>query len=104
MAGTRTGKTFSTYLDGNRVELPATINGIRDALPPDLRAEFDAGVGEAAAEDLFLLLAEWAQRTRPDLIAAKEARVRRLERGDFSGLVSEEEVADFFGPGEEGTR
>ncbi|MCM2392573.1 hypothetical protein [Streptomyces albipurpureus] len=94
------GKTFSTYLDGDQIVLPATINGIRKALPPHLRRQFDAEVGETAAEELFVVLAGWAERTRPDLIAAKDAIFRRLAQGDHSGLISEEEVNDFFGPDE----
>lgn len=103
MGETRTGKTFSTYLDGNLVVLPATINGIRAALAPHLRDQFDAEVGETAAEELFVVMAGWAERTRPDLIAAKEAIFRRLAQGDHSGLISEEEVDDFFGPDGTGT-
>ncbi|WP_329021443.1 hypothetical protein [Streptomyces sp. NBC_00690] len=103
MAEIKSGRTFSTYLDGSPVELPATINGVRAALPPDLRITFDTELGDAAAEDLFVLMAEWAQKTRPDLLAAKEAIFKRLARGDHSGLISAEEVSEYFGPGGVGT-
>ncbi|GLF95230.1 hypothetical protein [Streptomyces yaizuensis] len=99
MVSESTGKTFSTYMSGgDLVVLPATIKGIREALPPDQRAAFTEAVENAGAEELFELLATWAERTRPDLIADKEAAFGRIERGDFTGTVSAEDVAAFFGP------
>ncbi|MFI5617808.1 hypothetical protein [Streptomyces sp. NPDC051567] len=96
------GKTFSTYLSGgDLVVLPATVKGIREALPADQRRAFGEAVENAGAEELFELLATWAERTRPDLIADKEAAFARIERGDFTGTVSAEEVAAFFGPAAE---
>ncbi|MFE7132381.1 hypothetical protein ACFVIM_16135 [Streptomyces sp. NPDC057638] len=97
------GTTFTTYMgDGVLVVLPATIRGIRDALPTELRNEFTEAVEGAPASTLFEVLATWAQRTRPDLIASKEAEFQRLEDGDFSHIADPEEVAAVFGPGREG--
>ncbi|MFI6526828.1 hypothetical protein [Streptomyces uncialis] len=94
------GKTFSTYLSGgDLVMLPATIKDIREALPSAERAAFTEAVENAGAEDLLELLATWAERTRPDLIADKEAAFRRIAEGDFTGTVSEDEVAVLFNPG-----
>ena len=55
-SGAAQGPVWRTWLRGEEIELPASINGIRAALPPERRAEFDQEVGTAAAGDLKLLL------------------------------------------------
>ncbi|UCM88996.1 hypothetical protein [Streptomyces marincola] len=90
--GDPVGPVWRTWLDGEEIELPASINGIRAALPPERREQFDEAVGAAAAGDLELLLGHWAQETRPDLRAAQEAVFRRLEAGDSTGFVAAEDL------------
>ncbi len=81
-----------TYLDGESVALPRTVNGVRAALPPERRGEFDRAVGEAPAEELFAVVGHWAIETRPDLRAHDETLFRQLESGDFSGFTAEEDL------------
>jgi hypothetical protein len=82
-----TGATWATYVDGERVELPATIDGIRAALPAHQRSEFDAEVGSTPASELPRVLGHWALRTHPEALAEVEAEFARLEAGDYSGVV-----------------
>lgn len=84
--------TWKTHHDGELVELPATIDGIRDALPPERRPVFLHEVHAAPAGELELLLCRWALETRPDIVAADEATFRRLEAGDFTGFTPAEEL------------
>jgi hypothetical protein len=86
------GPVWRTWHDGEEIELPASIDGIRAALPAERRAEFDREVGGAAPAELELLLGHWALETRPDLRAADEETFRRLEAGDFSGVTAAEDL------------
>ncbi|MEU5417792.1 hypothetical protein [Streptomyces sp. NPDC020667] len=52
--------TWTTHIDGELVEIPATIDTIRTALPEEQLAAFDAEVGSASADQLQLVLASWA--------------------------------------------
>jgi len=79
-----TAATWRTWHDGQEVELPASIDGIRAALPEDRREEFLDEVYAAPADQLHLLLGHWALETRPDLRAADEAVMDRLAAGDFA--------------------
>ncbi|GAB2891292.1 hypothetical protein [Streptomyces mayteni] len=92
VAGRPGGPTWTTYVDGEQVVLPASIDGVRAELPPEQRGEFDAAIGAAAAEDLHMVLWGWASRLRPEIEAANEAAFQRLEAGDFSGLTAEEDL------------
>jgi hypothetical protein len=91
--------TFTTYIDdGTLVVLPATINGIRAALPPERHAAFDDAVGDTHAEGLLGVLQHWAQETRPDLRAFQESVFERLERGDTTGFTQAEDPHTLLGP------
>ncbi|MFF2375016.1 hypothetical protein ACFVUW_11600 [Streptomyces xiamenensis] len=89
-----TTTTWGTYVDGERVELPATIDDIRAALPAERRPDFDRAVGAAAPADLHLLLGHWALETRPDIRARDEATYARLEAGDFTGFTAAEDLTE----------
>lgn len=75
--------TFTTTLaDGQTIEYPASINGIRAALPPESREKFDEEVGETHARDLLLVLHRWALLPTPawDEDVAKVKALRDEER------------------------
>ncbi|WP_181727587.1 hypothetical protein [Streptomyces sp. PT12] len=105
--------TWVTYIRDERVELPATIDGIRAALPTDAeRAAFDVEVSRTPGQDLYRVLARWALATRPDAAEANDEIVAWLRAGDFSGVVFPyeelggelgDEPGDEPGAGEEGT-
>lgn len=88
-----TDATMVTYTTAGRTELPATIDGIRAALPDSERDQFDTEVGKAPASDLPRLLAHWALRTDPLAVADMEQQYARLAAGDFSGCVPQEPEA-----------
>ncbi|MFD3485000.1 hypothetical protein [Streptomyces sp. NPDC058665] len=48
-----------TMHDGERVEVPATIGGIRAALPEERRAQFDAEIDAANIEELYNVVRRW---------------------------------------------
>ncbi|MFE3205960.1 hypothetical protein [Embleya sp. NPDC059237] len=75
--------TFTTHLvGGDGIEYPASINGIRAALPKELREKFDEEAGEAYARDLLLILHRWALMPTPpwDEDVAKVEALREEER------------------------
>ncbi|MGW1993839.1 hypothetical protein [Embleya sp. NPDC001921] len=85
--------TFTTHIGGEMVELPASINGIRAALPEEWREKFDEEVGDAHARDLLLILNRWALRPTPawdEDIAAVEA-LREEERQILAERARDEE-------------
>jgi hypothetical protein len=80
--------TWTTYIGDEKVQLPATIDGIRAALPGDAdRVAFDAEVSRTPGQELHQVLARWALATRPDAQQADDELVERLRAGDFSGCV-----------------
>jgi hypothetical protein len=82
-----TTATWQTHHDGQLVELPATIDGIRAALPADRREEFLDEVHATPAAEFERLLGHWALETRPDIRAADDEVFARLEAGDFTDCV-----------------
>jgi hypothetical protein len=84
-----TTATWTTHIRGERVEVPATIEGIRATLAPADTAAFDAEITRTPAQDLHRVLARWA------LPAEAEAEdldvVARLKAGDFSGCTPQDE-------------
>ena len=84
--------TWKTVHDGEVVELPATIDGIADALPPERRQVFLDEVHAAPPGEIYQLLGHWALETRPDIRAADEETMNRLAAGDFTGFTPAEEL------------
>jgi hypothetical protein len=82
-----TAATWTTYVHGEPVELPATIDGVRAALPEDERREFDAEIGRTPAPALQQVLGRWAIRTHREAAEETEETIRRLQAGDFTGCV-----------------
>ncbi|WP_129843626.1 hypothetical protein [Streptomyces sp. RFCAC02] len=81
------GATWITYVGDGKVELPATIDSIRAALPAQRRDEFDSVVGSTPGDRLHQVLAHWALETHPQAVAEVEEEFARLEIGDLSGCV-----------------
>ncbi|MYV99133.1 hypothetical protein [Streptomyces sp. SID3343] len=75
--------TFTTTLaNGQTIEYPASITGIRAALPEESREKFDEEVGTAHARDLLLILHRWALLPTPawDEDVEKVEALREEER------------------------
>ncbi|GHC48756.1 hypothetical protein [Streptomyces cinnamoneus] len=89
-------KTFTTTIGGRTVELPGTINSIREALPAPLRAEFEREAEQAGADEISGVLARWALRTPQAHDPEEEALIARLKAGDFSGVHFDDESGDTY--------
>ncbi|MYS83327.1 hypothetical protein [Embleya scabrispora] len=72
------GKLFRTVVDGRWVTVPATIAGIREALPEERREAFTKTIEETPARDLFATMARWA--STPEMDAALEREHDRIQR------------------------
>lgn len=88
--------SFTMHMTGGPVEVPATISGIRGALPEELRAAFTAEAENTVAAELPLLLARWALRIPTAQDAEEEALVERLRAGDFSGVTFSADHTDEY--------
>ncbi|WP_414167244.1 hypothetical protein ACMATS_06430 [Streptoverticillium reticulum] len=89
-------KTFTVHMTGGPVEVPATILGIRQALPEADRDQFTAEAESAAADELPALLARWAMNIPTEHDAAEEALLQQVAVGDFSGVVFADEITDAY--------
>ncbi|MEV4434741.1 hypothetical protein [Streptomyces sp. NPDC049585] len=89
-------KTFTIHMTGGTVEVPATILGIRQALPEELREQFTAEAESAGADELRMLLASWAMRIPTEHDDEEEALVARLKAGDFSDVVFADDIVDEY--------
>jgi len=80
-----------THVDGELVELPGTLAGIRAGLPDDAaRAEFDEAIAHAPLDRVAMIAARLGL---PDRARAEDdAAFERLRAGDLSGLVWAEDV------------
>ncbi|MFF6976028.1 hypothetical protein GTW66_13970 [Streptomyces sp. SID5473] len=86
-----TTATWNAFVDGEPVEVPATIAGIRAQLDPDRQAEFDEVISATPAQDLHRVLALWAL---PDAAWTQiNQDFERLEAGDHTGFHPSENVA-----------
>ncbi|MCY0932378.1 hypothetical protein OTB20_40785 [Streptomyces sp. H27-H1] len=82
--GDITTATWTTHVHGERTKLPATIDGIRAALPAGQRERFDAEIGATPADELHLVLVGWALSTTA-AAAEDEDVLHRLRRGEVIG-------------------
>ncbi|MER6915144.1 hypothetical protein ABT354_25995 [Streptomyces sp. NPDC000594] len=73
-----------TRIGGRIVDLPGTLDGIRDSLPEDQRAAFDREIGSAPLLDVPLIAARWGlpQEARDE----DDALADQLRTGDFTGF------------------
>ncbi|WP_405645350.1 hypothetical protein [Streptomyces uncialis] len=84
---TRNGPVWSVPLDGGRIEIPSSIEGVRAALEARGLAEFDAEIARTPAKHLVYVILGWA--LPPDAEEADPEAVGRLKSGDFSGVLDE---------------
>ncbi|MGK5545710.1 DUF721 domain-containing protein [Streptomyces sp. URMC 127] len=85
--------TWTTHIGGELVEIPATIDGIRAALPEDQQPAFDAEIGSTPADQLQLVLASWSLSATPAAGEEDDAIIARLRAGDFIGCVPQDPEA-----------
>lgn len=82
--GEITTATWTTHVRGEQTTLPATIDGIRAALPAEQRLAFDAEIGATPADELHLVLVGWALSTTEAAIEDEEV-LRQLRLGETVG-------------------
>jgi hypothetical protein len=82
-----TEATWTAYVHGKPVQLPATIDGIRAKLPSDRREAFEAEIGKTPGAELEQKLGLWALKTCPGAVEEMDDTVARLRAGDFSGVT-----------------
>ncbi|MGV9311260.1 hypothetical protein ACWDR0_03585 [Streptomyces sp. NPDC003691] len=85
---------LTMHMTGGTVQVPATIRGVREALPGELRARFTAEIEATPADRLGVVLARWAMSIPTAHDEAEEALVARLRSGDFSGVTFAEDLGD----------
>ncbi|MFE0764167.1 hypothetical protein [Streptomyces smyrnaeus] len=79
--------TLKTVIDGELVELPGTIAGIRATMDPEQAAEFDRQIEHVPAHQLPAALASWAlEGTGAD--EEDDELFDRLARGEDIGAIS----------------
>ncbi|MFI1865238.1 hypothetical protein [Streptomyces jumonjinensis] len=75
-----------TIIGGETVDLPGTLEGIRDSLPEDQRADFEREIWSAPLAEVPLIAARWG---RPqEAHDEDEALVQQLRAGDFRGFTT----------------
>ncbi|MCC3767813.1 hypothetical protein [Streptomyces sp. UNOC14_S4] len=89
-------KTFTMHMTGGTVQVPATITGIRQALPEELRDRFTTEAENADADELHMLLMSWAMRIPTAHDQDEEDAVARLKAGDLTGVVFADELDDAY--------
>ncbi|WP_129841614.1 hypothetical protein [Streptomyces sp. RFCAC02] len=68
--------------DGREITLPATIRGIREALPPERRDEFTEAVETAGVHDIHAVMRSWIM----ELLEAEDPGLRQ----DLDALARQE--------------
>ncbi|MFI5617852.1 hypothetical protein [Streptomyces sp. NPDC051567] len=89
-------KTLTMYMTGGPVQVPATIRGVREALPAELREEFTAEAENTEVGELPMLLARWVMQVPTGYEAEEEALVARVRAGDFSGVRFPDDLTDAY--------
>ncbi|MFE2870241.1 hypothetical protein [Embleya sp. NPDC059259] len=89
------GRKFRSWVDDELIETPATIAGIREALPADQRDAFTKEIEDTPARDMPLVMLRWATSTRPEIDAATRQahdRVEALARQAETELIMGEDL------------
>ncbi|MFE7130933.1 hypothetical protein ACFVIM_08745 [Streptomyces sp. NPDC057638] len=83
--------TWSIPLAAGRVTVPATIQGVRAALPPDRAEDFDAEVPRTPGPDLLYFLLDALVESVLTPVGTPQDRevIARLRTGDFAGVLDE---------------
>jgi hypothetical protein len=71
---------------------PRTVGAIRRALPPELRDRFQVALDNAAPEDLFALVAQWAAVAQTASDAGTDAAAGAVR----SGTAATYEIGEVF--------
>nr|EIF91531.1 hypothetical protein [Streptomyces tsukubensis NRRL18488] len=85
---------LTMHMTGGAVQVPATIQGVREALPDALRAQFTAEIETAPADQLQVVLVRWAMTIPTVHDEAEEALVARVRSGDFTEVTFAEDLGD----------
>ncbi|MGC0416109.1 hypothetical protein [Embleya sp. AB8] len=91
------GRFFRTTVGGEQAVLPATIAGIRNALPEDRRDAFTKEIEATPARDMHLTLYRWASTLDPRIAAEDEANhqwVSELYEDAARRHIEGEDLAD----------
>ncbi|MFE7135672.1 type II toxin-antitoxin system RelE/ParE family toxin [Streptomyces sp. NPDC057638] len=81
-------RVWTTLIDGETVELPMTIAGVRARLPESEYAEFDAEMARTPGPRIAQILATWAL---PAVAWERiDPAVRRLKAGEYVGEPADE--------------
>ncbi|MEU0685979.1 hypothetical protein [Streptomyces uncialis] len=88
---TRNGPVWSVPLDGGRIEIPSSIEGVRAALEARELAEFDAEIARTPAKHLVYVILGWALPSEAE--ERNPEAVGRLKSGDFTGVLDENGAA-----------
>ncbi|MFI5616749.1 hypothetical protein [Streptomyces sp. NPDC051567] len=91
---TESAHHLTMYMTGGPVQVPATIRGVREALPEGLRDRFAAEIDDAPAGELQYTLARWAMNIPTEHDADEEALLERVRSGDFSDVTFAEDLGD----------
>ncbi|MEU5164495.1 hypothetical protein AB0G74_33410 [Streptomyces sp. NPDC020875] len=86
--------SLTMYMTGGPVAVPATISGVRDALPETERARFTDEIESIPADGLQMALMRWAMLIPTEQDAAEEELAARLIAGDFSGVTYTDDLGD----------
>ncbi|MFF5808288.1 hypothetical protein [Streptomyces sp. NPDC012746] len=74
------------------IDRPRTVGAIRRALPPSLRSRFQAALDDAAPEDLFALVAQWAAVAQ----TATDPETDSAARAVRAGVATVHEIGEVF--------
>jgi hypothetical protein len=74
------------------IDRPRTVGAIRRALPPELRDRFQVALDNAAPEDLFALVAQWAAVAQTASDAGTDAAAGAVR----SGTAATYEIGEVF--------
>ncbi|MGW2724892.1 hypothetical protein [Streptomyces sp. NPDC001492] len=74
------------------IDRPRTVGTIRRALPPELRDRFQKAVDDAAPEELFTVVAQWAAVAQTATDPGADAAAAAVR----SGTATVHEIGDVF--------
>ncbi|MFE0423484.1 hypothetical protein [Streptomyces sp. NPDC058953] len=94
MSGGGDRLSLTMYMTGGPVAVPATIGGVREALPEAERAVFTHEIESVPADGLQMTLMRWAMRIPTEQDAAEDAVAARLVAGDFTGVTFTDDLGD----------
>ncbi|MFJ4770793.1 hypothetical protein ACIP88_17005 [Streptomyces uncialis] len=76
------------------MRVPATIRGVREALPEELRARFATEIDDTPAAQLPFTLVRWSMNIPSGHDDAEEALLERVRSGDFTEVTFADDLGD----------